>query len=309
MSAVSVDHTAWPSQSAPDGETDDDGATWYAIGHPGTPGGLGRRSARKSSAGSGGARRAHGSASACALGPSTPPTPRHIGHPRSGDVSSGMRIRTVLGTGLLATAAASATTVRWGRATRATLDEHRRKLPGDDLVVDPMWQLTRAISIDATPDEIWPWLVQMGHPARRAGWYAPYWFDRVFWGIRERSSDKVMPELQALSASDRVPDSRDGSAYFTVDAINPGRDLVLFSTTHPLPVYTDVRFSWVFVLEDLGQRTRLVVRARIACRPVVPAVIARPVFGALLGIGDFIEAGAMLRGIKRRAEASSAPRR
>ena len=204
---------------------------------------------------------------------------------------------------------ASATTVRWGRATRATLDEHRRKLPGDDLVVDPMWQLTRAISIDATPDEIWPWLVQMGHPARRAGWYAPYWFDRVLWGIRERSADNVMPELQALSASDRVPDSRDGSAYFTVDAINPGRDLVLFSTTHPLPVYTDVRFSWVFVLEDLGQRTRLVVRARIACRPVVPGVIARPVFGALLGIGDFIEGGAMLRGIKRRAEASSAPRR
>ena len=179
-------------------------------------------------------------------------------------------------------------------------------MPGDDLVVDPMWQLTRAITIDATPDKVWPWLVQMGHPARRAGWYAPYWLDRALWGIRERSADELIPDLQSLRVADRIPDSRDGSAYFTVETIDPQRALVLFSTTHPLPVYTDVRFSWAFTLEDLGLRTRLVVRARIACQPLVPTWIARPVFGAMLHLGDLVEAGAMLRGIERRAETTTA---
>jgi hypothetical protein len=167
-----------------------------------------------------------------------------------------------------------------------------------------MWQLTRGINIDAAPADVWPWLVQMGHPGRRGGWYAPYWFDRLVWGIRERSADVVVPELQTLARGDRVADSRDGSAYFTVEWLDPQRALVLVSTTHPLPVYTDVHFSWAFVLEDLGRGTRLVLRARITCKPLVPGLIARPGFGAMLRIGDLVEAGAMLRGIKRRAETS-----
>ena len=207
---------------------------------------------------------------------------------------------------MLAAAVITATVLCWGRSTRATRDERRRRLPGDDLVVGPMWQLTRAVTIAVRPDEVWPWLIQMGHPTRRAGWYTPYWFDRMVWGIRERSADALIPELQALRAGDRIPDSRDGSAYFTVETIDPHRALVLLSTTHPLPVYTDVRFSWAFALADFDARTRLVVRARIGCQPLVPASIAQPVFGAMLRLGDLIEAGAMLRGIKQRAEAPTA---
>ena len=53
--------------------------------------------------------------------------------------------------------------------TGATPEESKRPLPGDELVPKPVWQETRAITIDAPPQEVWPWLVQMG--GGRAGWY------------------------------------------------------------------------------------------------------------------------------------------
>jgi hypothetical protein len=68
---------------------------------------------------------------------------------------------------------------RWGRATRATRAEKRARLPGDRAVGDPKWQLTRAVTIARPPAEVWPWLVQIGYPKFRAGWYIPYWRDRI----------------------------------------------------------------------------------------------------------------------------------
>jgi hypothetical protein len=64
-----------------------------------------------------------------------------------------------------------------------------------------------------------------------------------------------------------------------------------------------VRLSWASALADFDVRARLAVRARIACQPLVPASIAHAVFGVMLRLGDLIEAGAMLRGIKQRAKA------
>ena len=58
---------------------------------------------------------------------------------------------------------------RYGRRSGATDEEVRRPLPGDDLVPEPMWQSTRAVTIAAPPAQVWPWIVQMGYPAFRAG--------------------------------------------------------------------------------------------------------------------------------------------
>ncbi len=126
---------------------------------------------------------------------------------------------------------------------------------------DPQWQLTRAITIAAPPAEVWPWLVQMGYPKFRAGWYAPYWLDRIVWRIKDRSAERIIPELQTLTVGDRIPDSPDWSAFFTVQRLEPERALVLHSTTHPLPMYTDVRFGWSFVIDDHHGSTRLIMRA------------------------------------------------
>jgi hypothetical protein len=192
---------------------------------------------------------------------------------------------------------------RWAHLTQATPAERHRPLPGDELVPQPMWQATRATTIHARRDAVWPWLVQMGYPSHRGGWYIPYWMDRLIFGVRARSAERIVPELQDLAPGDRVPDSPDGVvAYFTAAEVSENRALVLVSHTHPLPVYRDVSFSWAFALEDAGTDTRLVMRARVSYTPVGPGPIVRPLITAAFGLGDVVQAGAMLGGIRRRAE-------
>jgi hypothetical protein len=193
---------------------------------------------------------------------------------------------------------------RWSRRTRATPHEQRDTLPGDELVPEPMWQATRATTIRASRDAVWPWLVQMGYPTHRAGWYIPLWMDRLMFGIRTPSADRIVPELQGLAPGDLVPDSPEGTiSYFTAAEVARNRALVLISHTHPLPIYRDVSFSWAFVLRDAGSDTRLVMRARVSYTPVGPAPVIRLLVTAGFAIGDVIQAGAMLNGIRSRAEA------
>ena len=190
----------------------------------------------------------------------------------------------------------------WTRQTRATSGEKHKPLPGDALVANPMWQATRATTVHAPRVAVWPWLVQMGYPTHRAGWYTPYWMDRLIFGIRAHSADCIVPELQTLAAGDRVPDSPDAVvSYFEVAEIEANQALVLTSHTHPLPIYRDVNFSWAFILEDLGVDTRLIMRARISYAPVGPAPVVRLLIVAGFGIGDIVQAGAMLAGIKTRS--------
>ena len=133
---------------------------------------------------------------------------------------------------------------RWTRGTRATPREERDTLPGDELVPEPMLQATRATTVHASRDAVWPWLVQMGYPTHRAGWYIPFWMDRLLFGIRTPSADRIVPELQGLAPGDRVLDSPDGIvSYFTAAEVARNQALVLLSRTHPLPIYRDVSFS------------------------------------------------------------------
>src|SRR5688500_3259765 len=46
---------------------------------------------------------------------------------------------------------------RWG----ATDEEVSKPMPGDEILADPA-STTRAISIGAAPQQVWPWLVQIG---------------------------------------------------------------------------------------------------------------------------------------------------
>jgi hypothetical protein len=142
----------------------------------------------------------------------------------------------------------------------------------------------------------------MGFPAYRAGWYTPYWLDRLQWGIEERSAETIVPELQALAVGDRVPDSRDWSAYFDVVALESEQALVLHSTKHVMRPMRSNEFTWAFVLRPEGEAaTRLLIRARGRMEPR----FARVLLGPLIGVGDFANASVMLRGIRARAERRS----
>ena len=206
-----------------------------------------------------------------------------------------------------AAAAAASLTHRIGRRSGATDEETDAVLPGDDLVSHPLWESTRAITIHAPVEAVWPWIVQMGFPTHRAGWYTPYVLDRLTFGIRERSAEQLRPELQELNVGDRVPDSADWSVYFTVAEVDAPYGLVLHSTRHLIKPFRTIDFSWAFVLRECeGAKTRLFIRARARYTPSW----ARPFAALVLGPGDFVNASGMLRGIKRRAEgrpAASSP--
>jgi hypothetical protein len=194
---------------------------------------------------------------------------------------------------------------RIGRRSGTTAEEVRSPLPGDDLVPSLMWHSTRAIAIDAPPEDVWPWLVQMGFPSHRAGWYTPHWLDRLTFGIKDASAEEIRPDLQHLERGDRVPDSDDWSVYFTVATVDPPHALVLHSTRHVIMPIRRIDFSWAFVLRALpGGRTRLLIRARANYAPRWAVFFVELV----VGVADYLNAGAMLRGIKARAEGRTAMR-
>lgn len=134
--------------------------------------------------------------------------------------------------------------LRWG----ATNQEATEPLPGDDNTPQPRVQGTRVICIDAPPEAVWPWIVQMG--IGRAGFYTHDWVERLLFRARDaegrHSATRIHSELQGLRVGDVIPYG--GGAYATVSELEPAKRLVAAET---------------FVLRPLpGRQTRLIVRDR-----------------------------------------------
>jgi len=146
--------------------------------------------------------------------------------------------------------------------------ENERPLPGDDLLPDASAQMTHGVTINASPEEIWPWLAQMG--CRRAGWYSYDFLDNA--GIE--SAREIHPELQRIEVGETLPATPEGDDGFEVLRVEPPLVLVLGGLFDPvansqLPFASPrpERFShmsWAFVLEPLDGETRLLVRVRAA---------------------------------------------
>jgi hypothetical protein len=179
--------------------------------------------------------------------------------------------------------------LNWG----ARRDEIERVLPGDELVPNATYTSTRAVTIEATPADIWPWLAQMGHG--RGGLYSYDWLDRAFGYLDAPSSNAVLPEFQELKAGDTIPMGRGPS--WPVRIAEPDRALVLEPVAG--------RITWMFALVPVSDAaTRLVTRVR--CAP--PASLQERVVMALVDPAAFVMTRGMLLGIKRRAEALAAAR-
>jgi hypothetical protein len=142
-----------------------------------------------------------------------------------------------------------------------------RILPGDSRLPDAAAQMTHRIDVAATPEAIWPWLVQMG--GRRAGFYS---IDALDNG-GARSAREIHPDWQRLAVGDVLPATPRGADGFEVLGLDPPRTLLLGGLFDPaskrqLPFASarPARFwhmTWAFVLEPLDARsTRVTVRVR-----------------------------------------------
>ena len=108
----------------------------------------------------------------------------------------------------------------WQLSWGATPDEVSHPLPGDELVTRPTFNATRAITIAASPEEIWPWLVQVG--LTRAGWYS---YD-ILDNLGRPSARHIIPELQNLAPGDVVPMSPDGKQGMQVHSIDEPHSMI-----------------------------------------------------------------------------------
>jgi hypothetical protein len=143
----------------------------------------------------------------------------------------------------------------WG----TTDDERRMALPGDDLNAHPRWQTTRAITIDASADMVWAWLIQHGQD--RAGFYSYDWLENLT-GADIHNADEIRPDWQARVVGDTIPMARpDLLAGRLVDAsalrvriVEPGRTLVTTDAGGNVG-------AMVLIPVD-AQTTRLVLRDR-----------------------------------------------
>jgi hypothetical protein len=172
--------------------------------------------------------------------------------------------------------------LRWG----ATRDEVAQHMPGDEVVPAPAFNATRAVTVEARPEDIWPWIVQIGFG--RAGWYSYDLLDN----LGRRSAERIVPELQHVEAGDLVPLGPGKDSGMRVKEYEPNRWMLWWEKHHLT--------TWVWVLDPMPDGTRLVtrVRARPSWRHPTTAI-----WLILVEVADFPMMRKCLLGIKRRAEA------
>lgn len=185
---------------------------------------------------------------------------------------------------------------RWYRRWGATPDEVARAMPLDERVGRPSLSSTMAITIDAPPERIWPWIVQLGEPPR-AGYYSYTLIERMV-GLDVKNAGRLLPEFQTLEVGEAV----DRNGNMVVQAVEPEKLLVL-GPPEPTP---GVQATWAMALYPIDDdRTRLVMRVRGAWsyRDMLRATppYTWP-FYLLVEPGAFIMERKMLREIKRLAE-------
>jgi hypothetical protein len=195
-----------------------------------------------------------------------------------------------------------------GHRAGSTAAERTADAPGDDLVRCPQLRTDHAITIDAPPIAVWPWLTQMGW--HLGGWYTPHWVDQLLFPENWRSLDRLDPNLvRDLQVGDTIPDGPPGTAQYVVAQVEPPQLLVLRSTTH-MPPGWDTRFgvefvwTWSIQLTELTDgRTRVHLRVRGRGRPWwFIALYAAGIIPA-----DYVMATGMLHGLRRRAEHGGEP--
>ena len=174
--------------------------------------------------------------------------------------------------------------LRWG----ATDEEIRRAMPGDDIVGDPSFNATRAVTIRASAESIYPWIVQMG--VNRAGWYSYDLLDN----LARPSAEVILPEHQNVQIGTLLPMSPDGKQGMYVKNFKVNEWMLWWDNKGDS--------SWVWGIYFEGKaHSRLVTRVRVKYRWLSPVIL----FNLIIEFFDIVMMRKCMLGIKKRAEALS----
>ncbi len=199
-----------------------------------------------------------------------------------------------IGTAVVGTALLRRRAARWG----ATDHEIEQRLPGDELMPTANLQSTRAITVRAAAEQVWPWIAQLGQG--RGGFYSYDALENLF-GCDIHSADAVMPQWQQIDVGDEVRLAPE--VALTVARVDPGDALVLRGGVPVGAGAPPYDFTWAFVLREADDgSTRLVVRERYGYSRWWAGVVVLPT-----QLVSSLMTRRMLRGLARRAEGSALP--
>ncbi len=225
----------------------------------------------------------------------------------------------VLAGGSACIAAAGTLAGLWIYGLKYNLTEEDKKLhlPGDELMrdIEPnSIHIGEAIDIDATPEQVWPYIAQMGQ--RKAGWYSFSFLERLF-SFHIYNTFSIVPEWQDIKPGDYLfyhqcgigsevksvkineyitskSDTRDPSAY-------PG------AIPFTLPIGLD-HFAWTWnfnLVEKPGGGTRFITTCDVSYAP--NEGWRKAVVTLLLGTPSFVMIRAYLETIKGLSEGKINP--
>lgn len=160
----------------------------------------------------------------------------------------------------------------WLMTRGATKEEVTMVLPGDELLApNPKFNMTHAVTVNAPPSKIWPWLVQMGQ--NRAGFYSFEKLERFF-GFDIHNTYRIVPEWQNdMKAGYFVKFHRNGIGMW-VHSVQNGKAIVMLADSQKpmkpepdkweffLPYPKGMVYNWSFNTIELPDgKTRLIIRS------------------------------------------------
>ena len=181
----------------------------------------------------------------------------------------------------------------------STSDEAARVLPGDEIPPPKPFRSTMATTIDATPEEIWPWLVQVGWG--RGAFYSHNRIEGLL-GMDLHNADRIHPEWQHLEIGDTMRMSHPRLNYLFPETkaatIDPNRALV-FAIYHPEGTHIPPSGAWAFILDPVGETsTRLIARLQVSD----PSLVGKMISYGFIEPAHTIMQDGMFRGLKARVQ-------
>jgi hypothetical protein len=193
----------------------------------------------------------------------------------------------------------------WMLSWGATKEEQNRLLPGDELLPEPKIYATHAITIQAPPSVVWPWLAQLGQG--RGGFYSYDWIENMM-GLDIHNANQILPQYQDIKVGDAIPLAPNAFSV-PVAIVDKERCLVLHGDTRlaqpgetpPMKPGEFLSVSWGFYLFPSSDgSTRLIERWKTDWSPSLQNNVFYRMF---MEPGAFLMERKMLLGIKQRAEA------